>query len=167
MEVKDVCFVRHAKSNWDNLRLSDFDRPLDARGLKDAPMMALKMKKMGLVADFIVTSGAVRAKTTAGYFKTEFDLPASRFLVTNDLYEASAEDVYEVIRQIPDEVRFLYVFGHNPTFTWIANSIAGVHIDNVPTCGVVHAQLISTTWTKFNPSHCGFIGFHYPKQYSK
>ena len=167
MEVKDVCFVRHAKSNWDHPGLDDFDRPLDARGLRDAPVMAHNMKKLGLIPDFILTSGAVRAKTTAIFFQKEFNLGPEQFKVDNSIYEATTETVYRAIREIPDEVRFLYVFGHNPTFTYIANSIAGVHIDNVPTCGIVHAQFISQTWKKFDPAHCGFIGFHYPKQYSK
>ena len=48
MEVKDVCFVRHAKSSWDQPGLKDFDRPLDSRGLHDAPMMARKMKAFAL-----------------------------------------------------------------------------------------------------------------------
>lgn len=165
MEVRDVCFVRHAKSNWDHPGLDDFDRPLDQRGLHDAPMMARKMKELHLVPDFIITSGANRAKSTAEFFKKEFDITADRFVVNNRLYEASAETVYAVLREAPDSARFIYLFGHNPTLTWVANSISGVHIDNVPTCGVVHIQAILSHWSKFNPAHAGFIGFHYPKQY--
>ena len=167
MEVREVCFVRHAKSNWDHPGLRDFDRPLDERGLKDAPMMARKMKELDLVPDLIVTSGAKRARKTAEFFKKEFSLPDSHFMVTDDLYEASAEEVYTVLRSLPDSARFVYVFGHNPTFTWVANSIAGVHIDNVPTCGIVHAQVMINSWKKFKPEHAGFIGFHYPKQYKE
>ena len=165
MEVKDVCFVRHAKSNWDHPGLSDFDRPLDTRGLHDAPMMALKMHELGLVPDYIITSAANRARSTAEFFKKEFRLADQQVQVTKALYEASAETVYEVLRGAPDTARFVYVFGHNPTFTWVANSIAGVHIDDVPTCGIVHAQLMINSWKKFKPEHAAFIGFHYPKQF--
>lgn len=165
MEVKDVCFVRHAKSNWDHPGLKDFDRPLDARGLHDAPLMAKKMRELGLIPDLIVTSGANRAKSTAEYFKKEFNLPDDKFLVRNKLYEASPEDVYEVLRSVPDETRFVYLFGHNPTFTWVANNLSGIHIDNVPTCGVVHAQTNLSSWKKFKPEYAGFVGFHYPKQF--
>ena len=167
MEVREVCFVRHAKSNWDHPGLKDFDRPLDERGLKDAPMMAREMSKLHLVPDLIVTSGAKRARKTAEFFKKEFDLSDDQFMVTDDLYEASADEVYEVLRAVPDSARFVYVFGHNPTFTWVANSISGVHIDNVPTCGIVHAQVMIDRWNKFKPEHAGFIGFHYPKQYKE
>lgn len=165
MEVRDVCFVRHAKSSWDQPGTRDYERTLDARGLRDAPLMAQKMHEMGLVPDLIVTSGAKRARKTAEFFQKEFNLPDALFTVTDALYEASPEEVYDAVRSFPDDARFVFVFGHNPTFTWIANSIAGVQIDNVPTCGIVHAQVMTDTWKKFKPEYAGFIGFHYPKQY--
>lgn len=165
MEVKDVCLVRHAKSSWDHPGLDDFDRPLDKRGMNDAPGMARKMRELHLIPDFIITSGAMRARTTAEFFKKEFDLPDAQFVVNNDLYEASPETVYKVLRTTPDTAAFVYVFGHNPTFTWVANSISGVHIDNVPTCGIVHIQADLGSWKKFKPEYAAFIGFHYPKLY--
>ena len=165
MEVKHVCFVRHAKSNWDHPGLKDFDRPLDKRGLKDAPLMAARMHKLELVPDLIITSGANRAKSTAEYFKKEFGLPDEKFIIRNEIYEATPEAVFDVLRSAPDEARFVYLFGHNPTFTWIANHLSGVSIDNVPTCGVVHAQAELSSWKKFKPEYAAFVGFHYPKQY--
>lgn len=165
MEVRDVCFVRHAKSSWDDPTERDFDRKLDARGRRDAPMMAHKMHELHLVPDLIITSGAKRALKTARYFQEEFGLPDERFEITNDLYEAAPETVYDIVRGAPDHARFIYVFGHNPTLTWVANSIAGVHIDNVPTCGIVHVQVMMDSWKKFKPEHAAFIGFHYPKQF--
>lgn len=165
MEVKDVCFVRHAKSSWDHPGIKDFDRPLDQRGLRDAPLMAAKMHKLGLIPDLIITSGANRARTTAEYFQKEFKLPAEKFLVENKLYEASPHEVYEVLMAAPEEAAFVCLFGHNPTFTWVANNLSGVKIDNVPTCGVVHAQSMITDWKKFKPEYAAFVGFHYPKQF--
>jgi len=166
MEVKDVCFVRHAKSSWDHPEMNDFDRPLDLRGLKDAPMMASKMRDLGLTPDLIITSGANRARSTAEFFRKEFNLEKDKFLVRNELYEATPQQVYDVLCSAPDTAAFVFIFGHNPTFTWVANHLSGVHIDNVPTCGVVHAQAIITSWKKFKPDHAGFVGFHYPKLYS-
>lgn len=167
MEVRDICFVRHAKSSWDHPGLKDYDRPLDNRGLRDAPMMGAKMKKLGLIPQLIITSGAKRARTTAEFFAEEFSLAASDFLIQDKLYEASPDEVFEVVRSVPSNITFVYLFGHNPSFTWVANSLSGIHIDNVPTCGVVHAQANLSDWKKFKPEHTGFIGFHYPKQFLK
>jgi phosphohistidine phosphatase len=167
MEVKDVCFVRHAKSSWDQPGVDDYNRSLDSRGLRDAPMMAKKMHEMNLVPDLIITSGAKRARLTADFFRKEFDLSPEKFIVNYKLYEATAEDIYSVIASAPETARFIYIFGHNPTLTWVANSISGVHIDNVPTTGVVHVQTMVSSWKKFKPQYAGFISFHYPKLYIK
>ena len=167
MEVKDVCFVRHAKSSWDHPGLDDYERPLDSRGLRDAPLMAKKMREMHLMPDLIITSGAKRARSTADFFRKEFDLGPEKFIVNDQLYEASPEDVYNVIRNAPDAARFIYIFSHNPTLTWVANEISGVHIDNVPTAGVVHIQTMVTNWKKFKPASAGFVSFHYPKLYQQ
>lgn len=165
MEVKDVCFVRHAKSNWDHPGMRDYDRPLDARGLRDGPVMAAKMRELGLIPDHIITSGANRAKSTAMFFRKEFNLPPESFVIEDELYEATPQQVFDVLTGAPDTANFVYLFGHNPTFTWVANNLSGVSIDNVPTCGVVHAQSIISSWKKFKPEYAAFVGFHYPKLY--
>lgn len=165
MEVRDVCFVRHAKSSWDHPGMDDYDRPLDARGLHDAPLMARKMHELGLIPDLILTSGANRARTTAEYFRKECNLSQEKFIVKNELYECTPEDVYKVLSSAPDDAFFVFMFGHNPTFTWVANNLSGIRIDNVPTCGVVHAQTHISSWKKFKPEYAAFVGFHYPKQF--
>lgn len=44
--MKEVIFVRHAKSDWDHPGLKDIERPLAPRGMKDAPVMASKLKSL-------------------------------------------------------------------------------------------------------------------------
>ena len=60
-----LTLIRHAKSSWDNPALSDFDRPLNKRGMKNAPLMGKIINKRGLAFEQIVTSPALRAITTA------------------------------------------------------------------------------------------------------
>lgn len=165
MDVKNVCFARHAKSSWDHPEIRDYDRPLNDRGAADAPMMARRMRELDLRPDFIFTSGAARALATARCFQEEFALREDVFAIRDELYEADTETVFAVLRTAPDTAEFVYLFGHNPSLTWVANQLSGVHIDNVPTCGIVHAQSMITTWRKFQPDYAGFVGFHYPKMY--
>lgn len=165
MDVKNVCFVRHAKSSWDRPGIRDLDRPLNDRGLVDAPLMARQMNDLELAPDLIISSNAQRALSTAQFFQAEFHIPEENFLIRPEIYEASPEIVFDVIRDAPDHASFIYIFGHNPTFTWIANSISGVHIDNVPTCGIVHVQAALSSWKKFKPEYTAFVGFYFPKQF--
>lgn len=58
--------------------MTDFDRPLDQRGLRDAPNMAKLLKAEGLKPDIIYTSDANRAQTTANFFASEFDMEINK-----------------------------------------------------------------------------------------
>jgi phosphohistidine phosphatase len=66
--MKSILLVRHAKSSWDSPTMQDFDRPLNDRGNRDAPMMANRLLERKAGIDIFVTSTAVRALTTAKYF---------------------------------------------------------------------------------------------------
>jgi phosphohistidine phosphatase len=63
--MKSVLILRHAKSSWKHPELSDHDRPLNKRGKRDAPIMGRLLKKEDLVPDIIMTSTAIRARSTA------------------------------------------------------------------------------------------------------
>ena len=66
--MKTLIIVRHAKSSWDDPDISDFNRPLNERGKKDAPRMAKRLKEKDLAFNTVVSSPAVRALTTCEAF---------------------------------------------------------------------------------------------------
>lgn len=147
--------------------LADMDRPLNKRGNRDAPFMAQKMKELGIEPDYIITSIARRARETAEYFAKEFDIKPENFVIETRLYLAGPSDVIEVVQKTPADKQSVFVFGHNPTFTELANHFAGLKIDNVPTCGIFQAKAMMDDWSKFKPEHTAFVAFYYPKQYMK
>ena len=65
---KTLLIIRHAKSSWDIGTLTDFERPLNERGKRDAPEMAARLKKRNIKIDAFVSSPAKRAKKTAELF---------------------------------------------------------------------------------------------------
>ncbi|RMG84412.1 MAG: histidine phosphatase family protein [Bacteroidetes bacterium] len=163
--MKTIFFIRHAKSSWDNPGLRDHDRPLNKRGLRDAPFMAKLLKgKVGSV-DGILTSSATRALTTARYFQKAFELPDTQFLIEPSIYEAYPEDVFEAIQLCPFEGDRLLVFGHNPTFTTIANYFTDEYISNVPTCGIFRVDSDIESWSDFSRHGGKLTDFFFPKQY--
>lgn len=167
LPLKTICFIRHAKSSWDDISLADHDRPLNKRGKRDAPMMAEKMEKLGIKPDYILCSTARRAKDTARHFIKTFELKESDVRYEGNLYGAGPDDVIRIVRTVPDDKKSVFVFGHNPTLTILANTFAGVQIDNVPTCGVFKAKTMVESWKSFDPAQAAFVAFYYPKQYSK
>ena len=166
--MKTVYFIRHAKSSWADLTLSDIDRPLNPRGLRDAPFMADLLKGKGVKPDRIISSPANRAYTTSTYFAKAFDIPASAITVEETIYEAYTNDVLDYIKQLPDTFSTILIFGHNPSFTSLANLFSKKdYIANVPTCGIVKVETAETSWANFSEKTAQLTDFHYPKQYFK
>lgn len=161
--MKTIVFIRHAKSSWKYPELTDFERPLNKRGKRDAPEMAIRLKGLNIQPDLIISSTAVRAKMTATYFAELLDYPSFKIQAEDKIYEASVTDVFEVIRGLNDNHNIIIVFGHNPTFTTIANHFSKTPIMNVPTCGMFGVQFQTESWKDFAESQSKFLFYDFPK----
>ena len=75
--MKHLYVIRHAKSSWADEGMRDFDRPLNERGKKNAPMMAERLQAKSKVDHFVV-SPAKRTRQTAQYFTTAFSFPEKK-----------------------------------------------------------------------------------------
>lgn len=163
--MKRIYFVRHAKSSWADIGLRDFDRPLNNRGFRDAPFMANKMKELGVMPDLIVSSPAKRAFTTASYFAEAFGVTPTSIIQQPDIYEAFTEDIMTIINALPKEADTIFLFGHNPSLTSIANAFSQSFIANIPTCGVFKVEAAVDDWSAFDYQTGVLVEYHYPKQY--
>jgi phosphohistidine phosphatase len=148
MSRKILYIVRHAKSSWDSEGLADIDRPLKEKGVNDALMMSLKAKQLGCIPDLIISSDAIRALHTAVIFARTMGIYRERFLLDHDLYAAGTADILGVLSNIPDSVNSAMIFGHNPGFTEIVNTLSGMNLDNLPTTGFARLVFNAGTWKK-------------------
>lgn len=162
--MKTVYFVRHAKSSWEDPGLSDIERPLNKRGFRDAPFMAKMMKGKNANPDKILSSPANRALTTATYFSEALGIPTKGIVVRKEIYHAYPEEVLNIIRNLNDEDKTIFLFGHNPCFTSLANQFSDDYIPNVPTCGIVKVVAETNKWGEFEKKG-KLKEFYYPKQY--
>lgn len=112
--MKNLILIRHAKSSWDSPALSDHDRPLNARGMRDAPAMAAALGQRGVRPDGIVSSTALRAATTAEIIAEGLGFAVEGIVRTRDLYHASAREILRVVQQLDEEWETALLFGHNP-----------------------------------------------------
>ncbi len=149
--MKTLLLVRHAKSDWSDSSLADFDRPLNARGQHDAPQMAAYLQERDLVPLEMVTSPANRAYTTARLFAEGLGLVENDLSVREDLYEASAATILLAIRELPDLASTVAIFGHNPGLTAVVQAFADRYVDNVPTAGVAVIRSSVDHWGDFTP----------------
>src|ERR1700752_5046969 len=91
--VKTLFLVRHAKSSRDDPSLPDRERPLDDRGLQDAPKMGKRLRKRAVEPDLLVSSPALRALTTAQLMADEIGYQRKAIVVDERLYASSPDDL--------------------------------------------------------------------------
>lgn len=117
--------MRHGKSDW-STGLADFDRPLSGRGHRDAPKVAQWLETAGHAPDRVVTSAAMRAKTTVEYVVDHFSIPTNAVDERRDLYLAGAQTWLDVLaertRPSADD---LLICGHNPGLDDLVEHLAG------------------------------------------
>jgi phosphohistidine phosphatase len=166
MTARLLYLVRHAKSDWAYEGLSDIDRPLNERGYRDAPVMAIRLATLGHAPERIVSSPAVRALSTALIFARQLEHDASRVVIEPKLYEASPPAFLSVIAAQPAAAHKLAVFAHNPTITEVASDLSGVAISNMPTASVVCVRFEAESWGQALRSHGALEFFEYPKKLS-
>ncbi len=160
--MKTLLLVRHAKSSWD-MGVTDFERPLNDRGKKDAPVMAGRLIKRNIRIDAFVSSPAKRAASTAEAFAEKYGLKRDALQFIPALYHAAPVVLNSVVEELDDRYETTAIFAHNPGITEFANSLANVRIDDMPTCAIFAIQFSAPWWKEFSQAEKEFLFFDYPK----
>lgn len=162
--MKQLFVIRHAKSSWAMSGQPDFDRPLNDRGLRDAPDMALRLWDAGIRLDAILSSPANRAITTATFFAQQFGIAPEAIVQLPQLYHAPPDVFYEVIAQhLPDTAHAVAIFAHNPGITEFVNTTRTRLIVDMPTCAIVGITSEVEKWADWQASKKQHLLFDYPK----
>ncbi len=140
---------RHAKSSWKH-EVTDHQRPLKGRGKRDGVLMSKHLAENSEAPELIVTSEAVRAFSTALYFKEAWKISDKDFIKNNSLYDFSGQQVMQVIKELDDNKNCIMIVGHNHAFTSIANMLGNEYMDNLPTCGFVAIEFNVDKWQDIN-----------------
>jgi phosphohistidine phosphatase len=157
-----LTLVRHAKSAWDYPELTDFERPLNDRGRRDAPRMAQRALALPKVSR-IISSPATRALTTARVFAEHLGIPFDAIRIEPRIYDASRKTLLEVVTQIEQNPAHLMLFGHNPGFSELAHTLGHCPFDEMPTCAIAHFKLDVKTWKDIAPGTGSLVTYLFPK----
>jgi len=144
--MRTLTIIRHAKSSWEQEGLSDFERPLNDRGRRDAPVMAARLKKDAAQPDLLVSSPALRAITTARVFADVLGIPTESIQLQAKIYDASLSTLLNVVQSLDDQYPHIALFGHNPGLSQLAQRLAEGDIDELPTCAIVQISLPAKHW---------------------
>ena len=145
--MKTLLLLRHGKSSWQESGLADHERPLNKRGLRDAPRMGKLLKKKSLTPDVILSSTALRARTTAEVV-SEKSKHRGEVLLDDRLYLASPETIVEILREVsPVDSTKVMVVGHNPGLENIVRSLTGKS-EFFPTAALAQIELPLKDWSE-------------------
>lgn len=115
--------LRHAKSAWDTAAPTDHDRPLAARGHRDAPRVGLWLAQQNAVIDAVVCSTATRARQTLAGVSENFSIDGAQIEFSRALYHADVDELLAVVRRAA--AQSLLLIGHNPGFDGLLIKLCG------------------------------------------
>ncbi len=162
---KELFLIRHAKSSWSDPLLSDRERPLNKRGKRDVPFMGKRLADYDSLPDLVISSPAKRAQKTARGICKQLSYPKKNIVFEKQLYTADIMDLYNAVHSCSDQVRRLFLVGHNFVITDFACELTGKVIANIPTCGIVAMRLTSHSWSQMTPGSANLLFFDYPKKH--
>ncbi|HWO00137.1 MAG TPA: histidine phosphatase family protein [Blastocatellia bacterium] len=142
--MKTLLLLRHAKSSWDEPSLGDFDRPLAARGKRDAPRMGKALRNRGPLPDLIVSSPAARTRATIKAVAKSAQLQAD-VQFEQSVYGASSAELVRLIRRLPDEKSSVMIVGHNPGLEDLVARLSG-ETERMPTAALACVQFQIDRW---------------------
>jgi len=175
MNMKTLYLVRHAKSSWDYENISDIDRPLKIKGIRDSYEIARRFKLRNLFPDIIYASPANRAIHTALIFIRVFEVGYDRLLVNEDIYDGDIDDLKNIVKNVSNDYNSVMIIGHNPVISEFATSMLNEHdnnfsslkilpedIEDMPTCSVISITSEVDNWVDFFNGKVRIFSFDKP-----
>lgn len=166
---KKIYILRHAKSDWSTDTPTDFERPLNKRGMRNASEMGQWMATQGIIPDVVICSTAQRARQTITRVCTAMGIDESNIEYNSELYLASLDELLSAIRSLPEQIESVMLVGHNPgleeLLIYLVGSTAAISIDRkiLPTATLAQLKL-SSTWLEAKRGSASMITLTRPKE---
>ena len=165
--MKTLTLLRHAKSDWDDMTLRDFDRTLNDRGRRGAEAMGAHLRRMGWHCDAALASPAARVKRTIE--GTAIDV---RPRYDDRLYLADAGTILGLLQEVEGDPASVLVAGHNPGLQELIFLLVGPEHENAllseaaakfPTATIAVLELAIDRWTVIAPGCGELVHFARPR----
>ena len=161
-ETKRLFLLRHAKSSWDDRSLADDDRPLAPRGRKAAKRIRGYLRREQIHVGLVLCSSARRAHETL-----DLVAPSGEIRIERELYGATADELLERLRRVPDDVEAVMLIGHEPAIRELAVCLigGGSELAGRKFATAALATLKFTgSWSALEPEHAQLAAFITPRE---
>ena len=165
-----ISLMRHAKSDWVDPELGDFERPLAPRGVKAAPLIDTFMQEHNIHPDLILCSTAKRAMDTLNLLKKTFE-NSPEVVFEDKLYMASAREMMRLATTVSETCNHVLLIAHNPGLHVLALALAEMGqsesylklIRKYPTASLTVLDFDTDSWSKITPGQGRLRHFITPK----
>ena len=160
--MKKLILIRHSKSSWKDISLTDFNRPLNRRGKSDGPLMADYLNTKMIKIDYLHSSNSVRTLETSKFFTDRIKFDKIKY--DESLYHSSSSSILNMIRNYSDNFSSAMIIAHNPGMTNLINEITNICLDNLPTTGLAEIDFSCLKRNDISSKNSNLIQLKFPKQ---
>jgi len=160
--MKTIALMRHGKAAQSSEINADMYRVLTKGGRTESLEMGKWMQKQGFVPACIIASPALRTHETATILAEYFTFDTQEILLDRRLYEASTDDLLEVIYELPDSKDNVLLVGHNPSLTWVGSRLCPSEGFVFVPSAVLGISFHADSWAGILQSDIKMCFYHYP-----
>lgn len=161
--MKSLFLIRHAKSSWAESHLTDFERPLNQRGIESIQTMGKLMVKKNVTIGHLFASSSARTHATALGLMSVMGINSPKVSFHEELYHASYRTLLKFTCSISNQLDNVALVGHNPGMTDYVNYLTDGYIDNIPTCGIIKINFKTDNWKEVSGGTGELEFFDFPK----
>jgi phosphohistidine phosphatase len=167
-----LILLRHAKSSWDDASLPDEKRPLAPRGKRAVAALEQYLQANDPEIELVLCSPARRTRETWDGVRNGLrSAPDVRFVP--EVYEATADDLLDVLHQVDDRYTSILVIGHNPGMEDLADGLiadgkrkALARLGHGFPTGALATLSLDVTWTELDRGAARLERYARPKDLS-
>ena len=140
----------------------DKERELTSRGMRETILVGAYLYKENTSFDIVLCSVAERAKATANLMADAMKFEIEKIVPEEALYEASTRTFFEFISQINDDHQTVLCVGHNPSISYLAESLTKAEIGDMPPCGLAIIKFNVNSWKEVSQGSGELQNYVYP-----
>jgi len=150
--MKKLIFIRHGRAEDQTHDISDFERSLTTKGKVVANYMAESLLKKDDSKGLMISSPAFRAIETALIFALKFGIKPDAILTDSNIYYSmNLMYLTEILKKINDDTNKIFLFGHNPSFTEMADRLSREGCEFMSKCGIASITFNINSWKEVKP----------------
>lgn len=160
--MKTLLVMRHGKSDWNAEYDRDHERPLNPRGIRSAEAMGRVLSEEGMAPQLVITSSAVRARTTAHLAAKSGEWECD-IRIEPRLYGSGVDAAMEAAAEVESSDPLMLV-GHQPTWSMLVTTLTGEQAD-VKTATVVVVEFDMSDWSDIATNQGNLVRVYQPRDY--